>query len=410
MAEEFYVKEFPNGLTLLGQRMDNVSSASMTMLVPCGASHDPSGLQGSAAVAAEWFLRGAGDRNSRQINDALDALGCQHHESVQGVHTHFSASQLSRNLNDILDIYADILLRPRLEDETFEPCRDLTLQDLASLEDQPARKCNMLLQEKFYPAPLGQCVYGTEQSLQALSPRAVRSHVQNHFCPKGSIFSVAGDINWPQLCKAVEKHFGQWSHPTPEETAPQTPVNGVTHIQKDSAPAHIALAHKSMPISHEQYYPARMAVAVLSGGMSSRLFTEVREKRGLVYHVSTRHHSLKDHAGMFTYAGTVPEKAQETFDVTVGELRRLVEGIEKDELDRSKTQLKSSLVMQGESTGARANAMVGDWYHLGRLQSLEEMSRKIDDIQTDQVLDYLRTFPADDFTILVIGPENIKTN
>ena len=170
MAEEFYVKELPNGLTLLGQRMEGVASASMGMLLPGGAARDPEGLEGAAAVSAEWLLRGAGERDTRQLHDALDALGCQHDESASGEHVLLSASQLGRNLAAVLDLYADIVRRPRLEDRTFDPCRALVAQDLASLEDEPARKCNLLLREKFYPHPLGRCVYGTAETLAALTP------------------------------------------------------------------------------------------------------------------------------------------------------------------------------------------------------------------------------------------------
>jgi predicted Zn-dependent peptidase len=143
--------------------------------------------------------------------------------------------------------------------------------------------------------------------------------------------------------------------------------------------------------------------------MSSRLFTEVREKRGLVYHVSTRYHSLKDHAAFFTYAGTTPEKAQETFDVTIGELRRLAEGIAPQEMEIARTQLKSALIMHGESTTSRANALVSDWYHLERLRTLKELSEAIDKVTVDDVLEYLSEYPAADFTLLVIGPEPVET-
>ena len=410
MSEQLFVKELPNGLTVLGQRMETVSSAAMCFVVPAGTAHDPPGCDGAAAVAGEWHVRGAGDRDTRQLNDALDALGCQHSESVQSHHQQFSAALLGRSLPDLLTIYADIILRPRLEDATFEPCRALTLQDLASLEDEPARKCNVLLQEKFYPDPLGRCTYGTAESLNALTPDALRGHVRGRFTPKGSIVSVAGDVDWNAFCDTIEKLFGDWTTPPAAGPNEKPPSGGVTHIPKDSAQAHIALAHAAVPIHHEQYYAARMAETVLSAGMSSRLFTEVREKRGLVYHVSCRYHSLKEHAGMFTYAGTVPEKAQETFDVTVGEIRRLAEGVTDDELTRAKTQLKSALVMQGESTSARASALAGDWYHLRRLRSLQELSDAIDAVTANDVVEYLRDHPAGDFTVLVVGPEPVDTS
>ncbi len=410
MSEQFFIEELPNGLTLLAQHMEGVSSAAMTIAVPAGSAYDGDESRGAAAVSTEWYLRGAADLDTRQLNDALDALGCQHNEAVGSEHIQFSSAQLGRNLPKVLEIYADIVRRPRLEDQTFEPCRDLTLQDLATLEDEPAKKCNILLAEKFYPDPLGRCAYGTAESLKAMSAELLRKHAQNYFTPKGAIISMTGNIDWDEVRRLVSENFGDWSSDAPQRPATTSSPDGITHIQKDSAQAHIALAHRSVPISHEQYYAARMAETVLSGGMGSRLFREVREKRGLVYHVSCRYQSLKDHAGMFTYAGTVPEKAQETFDVTVGEIRRLGEGVTDEELARAKVQLKSRLVMQGESTAARAGAITSDWHHLKRLRSLKELSDAIDAVTTTDVLNYLNDYPAADFTILVIGPEPVDTS
>jgi len=409
VPELFHVKELPNGMTLVGQPMENVSSAAMTFQVCAGSSRDADGLGGTAAVAAEWVLRGAGDRDTRQLHDALDALGCQHHESVRSEHIVFSTAQLGRNLHDVLAIYADILRRPRLADEPFAQCVALAMQDLAALEDEPARKCNTLLREKFYPFPLGRCQLGSAESLQALTAKAVREHVAGAFSPAGAILSVAGNVDWDAFCRDAQALFGDWSTPPSPRPSPTAPAGGVTHIPKDSAQCHIALAHAAWPLRDDTHLSARMARTVLSAGMGSRLFTEVREKRGLAYHVATMYHSLKDHAGMFTYAGTVPDKAQETFDVTVGELRRLAEGISDDELTRAKTQLKSSLVRQGESTGARAEALASGWYHLKRVRGLDELSREIDAVTVDDVLAYLHDHPADKFTVLVIGPEPVDT-
>jgi len=407
VPEEFFSEQLPNGLTLLGQRMEQVSSAATALVLAGGSASDEPDRLGAASIATEWCLRGAGDRDTRQLNDALDTLGCQHHESVQSEHVQFSAAQLGRNLADVLTIYADIVRRPRLEDATFGPSRDLVLQDLLAIEDEPAQKCNMMLRERFYPPPLGRCAYGTVESLEAATADGVREHVQRAFLPADAILAVAGNIDWAAFRDLAVERFGGWEGPASPSIQPETPAGGVTHIQKDSAQVHVALAHASLPASDGRYYAARVAETVLSGGMSCRLFTEVREKRGLVYHVSTRYHSLKDHAGFFTYAGTTPGKAQETLDVIVGELRRLAEGIEPAELARAKTQLKSGMVMQGESTSARSGALAADWYHLQRLRGLDEIAAEIDRITADDVLAYLDAFPARDFTLLYIGPETL---
>jgi predicted Zn-dependent peptidase len=409
VAERFSIRQLANGMTLLGQQMDQVSSAAVTLAVPNGSLYDPPAMAGAAAVASEWSLRGAGDRDTRQLNDALDSLGCQHQESVRSEHTVVSAAQLGRNLHPVMAILADLVRRPRLEDATFAPSRALIEQDLESLEDEPARKCNLLLRERFYPCPLGRCVYGTAETLAAIEPATLRRHATGLAGPQGSILSVAGEIDWPAFCDQAEAMFGDWAA-TPVAPPPLTPpAGGVQFLAKESAQTHIAMAHLAAPVGHEMYYATRMAEMVLSGGASSRLHTEVREKRGLVYHVSSSYHSLKNHAGMFTYAGMRPDLAQETFEVTIGELRRLAKGIEPDEMTRSQTQLRSSLVMQGESTSARANALASDWYHLGRLRSLEEVSHAIEAVTIPDVLDYLRAFPAENFTVLVIGPKPLDT-
>jgi len=409
LEEKFLTARLPNGMMLLGQQMKHVWSAAMTLMVPAGASYDPEGAEGAAAVACEWCFRGAGGKDTRQLNDALDSLGCQHRQFVHGEHLVFTAAQLGRNLPDVLGIYADLLRRPQLTDEAFGPCRELVAQDLASLEDQPAKKCNVVLRERFYPHPLGRCVYGRAESLQDLTPQTVRRHVAERFVPEGTILAVAGDVDWNGFLDLAGRYFGDWSGRKVPAVPIRPPAGGVTHIRKDSAQTHIALAHRSVTIDSDHYYAARAAEMVLSGGMSSRLFTEVREKLGLAYHVSSHYESLKDHAGIFTYAGTTPPKAQQTFDVTVAELRRLGERIEPSELERARTQLKSAMIMRAESTEARANSMAGDWYHLRRLRSLRELADAIDSISEQQVRAYLRDCPAKDFTILVVGPEPLET-
>ncbi len=408
-SERFFDKQLPNGLRLLGQKMQQVSSVAMTLVVPAGSAHDPAGLEGAASIICEWSLRGAGERNTRQLNDALDHLGCQHGESVRGDHIVYSSAQLSRNLDDVLELYADILRRPKLEDKTFAPCRELVEQDLDSLEDEPAHKCNLMLRERFYPRPLGASGYGTPESLMAATPEALRKQFHRRFSPAGTILAVAGDIDWPAICDRAEQLFGDWQAVATAAPAIQPPIAGIEHVAKESAQAHIGLAYPTVTISHPQYYAARLAGMVLSGGAAARLHTELREKRALVYHVSASYHSLKGHAGVFAYAGTRPELAQQTFDMTVGEIRRLADGVDDDEVTRAITQLKSALIMQGESTSARANALASDYYHLGRVRSLGELSDAIDATKASDILDHVRQHPAKNFTVLVIGPKPVDT-
>src|SRR5262249_6960448 len=150
------------------------------------------------------------------------------------------------------------------------------------------------------------------------------------------------------------------------------------------------------------------AVNVLSGGMSSRLFTEVREKRGLCYAVSASYQSFKDRASVICYAGTTNERAQETLEVTLGELQRLQERIDAEEVERVQAELKSSLIMQGESTPARAGSLASDWYYLGRVRSFDEIQAAVNALTPETIINHLWHCPPRDFTIVTLGPKPLR--
>jgi predicted Zn-dependent peptidase len=165
-----------------------------------------------------------------------------------------------------------------------------------------------------------------------------------------------------------------------------------------------------VPYSHDDYFQARGAVGVLSDGMSSRLFTEIRENRGLAYSVYAGCHSLRDRGSVLCYAGTSNERAQETLDVLLTELARLADGVQEDELRRLKAKIKSALVMQQESSSARSSSIAADWYHRGRVFTLEELGRIVDELTCDTINRYLSNHPPKDFTIVTVGAEPLEIN
>jgi len=180
------------------------------------------------------------------------------------------------------------------------------------------------------------------------------------------------------------------------------------HIPEQSSQTQIGVSFPSIPYQHDQYFQIRGAVGVLSDGMSSRLFTEVRENRGLCYTVYGMHHSLRDRGSVLCYSGTSADRAQETLDVLVAELVRLADGIQPEELDRLKARTKSALIMQQESSGARAGAIAGDWYHLGRVRTMQEIDRVIGELTCDSINHYLAANPPRDFTVVTLGPQPLE--
>jgi predicted Zn-dependent peptidase len=411
VAQEVYQHTFPNGLTLLAERMDHVRSAALNFLVPGGYVHDPDEAAGMATVLAELITRGAGDRDSRELSLALDNLGLDRDESVGAMHVRFWGATLARNLPAALEIYADILRRPHLPEDEIDPVRALALQELQSLEDEPRQKVMVELRRRHYPHPLGLDRRGTPEGLEAISPDGVRRYWQALFRPQGTILSIAGNIDWQPLRDLIEKLLGDWRG-DPEPTLTVRPaLGGRAHLHKETTQTQIAVAYPSVPFGHADYYAAQGAVQVLSGGMSARLFTEVREKRGLCYSVGASYQTFKDLAAVVCYAGTTSERAQETLDVTLSELARLREGVEEEEVERLQAGLKSSLIMQEESTSARAGALASDWYYLGRVRSLDEIQAAIDDLSPESIVSHVRRYPPGEFTIVTLGPQPLaQTN
>ena len=396
----------PNGLTLLAERMDHVRSATMFLHVPSGYSYDPAGQLGMSSLMCEMLVRGAGNRDSKQLALDLDNLGADRGEAVGPFNLVLSAGTLGRNLPAVLDIYADIVRRPHLPADELEPCQDLALQDIQGLEDSPQEKVVLELKHRYYPSPLNRDKYGTADGVKAVTPADLTAHHARQFRPGGAILSVAGNIDWPRLKEQVERLFGDWTgtaRPTDEPEADHVPTS--IHIEKDTQQTQIALAVPSAPFTDPDYYSALGAIGVLSGGMSARLFTEVREKRGLCYSVYASHDGVKDRGSLVCYAGTRSEKAQQTLDVTVAELRRLRDGVSDEEVDRVRAGLKSSQVMQQESTTARASSMARDWFYLNRVRTFGEIESAIGRLTPDGILAYLERFPIQTPTVVTLGPE-----
>jgi predicted Zn-dependent peptidase len=264
------------------------------------------------------------------------------------------------------------------------------------------------LRRRHYPDPWGRPSQGEMEALETIGIGDVRRSFDQRFRPNGCILGVAGRVDWPWLVNHVGKLLADWA---PREL-PSVPIGAARtareHLAHESNQTQIGIAYDSVPYRHPEYFQAWGAVGVLSGGMSSRLFTEVREKRGLCYSVYATYHTLRDLGSVLCYAGTSAERAQETLDVTLGELARIAEGIEERELDRLKARIKSSLIMQQESSSSRSSSIARDWYHLGRVRTLDEVGALVDGLSRQSINAYLEKHPPRDFTIVTLGPKALE--
>lgn len=406
--QSIFTDQLDNGLTVLIERMTHVQSAAFALLTPAGTIYEPAGANGTAAAALDLMTRGAGDRNSRELSNALDFLGVQGNDTVGWNFLTLAGATLADNVIEALPIYAEIVRRPTMPEDQFPAVMNSAVQSLLSIEDEPQRKMFVELRKRCYDDPWGRPTDGTLVDLENVTHASLCEFVQHNVRPNGALLGVAGNVDPEQIFQQVENCFGDWE-PLPERELQRVPCpGGVHHLFHQSAQTHIGLAFDCVPYGHPDYFLAWAAISILSGGSSSRLFTEVREKRGLCYSVYATANSLLDEGKAFAYAGTTTERAQETLDVMLSEILRLQDGIEQDELKRCQARAKSSLIMSQESTGSRSSSLARDWFHLQRVRTLDEIHELVEAITVEQVLDYLHRHPFENFVVLTIGAEELQ--
>ncbi|HMB96110.1 MAG TPA: pitrilysin family protein, partial [Tepidisphaeraceae bacterium] len=359
-------------------------------------------------VLGELALRGAGQRDSKQLTDYLDSLGLQRSSGVGVHHTRFACAGVAANVIESIDTYADIVRRPHLPEAGFTAARDLALQALSGIDDEPRQKVFIKLREWHWPSPFGRNAMGKKEDLEKLTLDFCKSDFAARYHAKDVILAFAGHINFDEIKSAVEKSFGNWNGNATESIKLFPPPGNYHFEPQKSEQTHIGIAYPSVPENHPDFYTARMAVEVLSGGMSGRLFTEVREKRGLVYSVGANFASQKGYGSIMGYAGTSNDRAQATLDCFIHELHRLSDGVLPDELERAKIGLKASIIMSGESTSARAGAIAHDFFMRGRIRTLDEISKSIDAVSVERTNEYLKQNKPGPFTIVIVGPKELK--
>jgi predicted Zn-dependent peptidase len=286
----------------------------------------------------------------------------------------------------------------------------MVLQNLAGTEDDPAHRAMSALRQLHYPHPLGMPSEGISTDVEQIGIGDVRSFVAAHVVPRGMIIAVAGRIDWNDFVSRVDRLFGDWDTFDASKVDIGSRGARFRHVAHDSQQTHIALAWSVPPYRHDESYEASAALSVLGGGSSSRLFSEVRERRGLCYSVSAGYHTLRDCASAICYSGTSAARAQETLDVMLAEIDRLPGTIQEAELDRVKSRAKSALVMQQESSAARAAWIARQWYHLGSVRSLAEELARYDRLNVASVEGWLAENRPAGLSVVSLGKEPLEVH
>jgi predicted Zn-dependent peptidase len=377
-----------NGLQIVAQPMEGVESASLGFLISAGARTERPTEAGISHFVEALGFQGTANRSVQELTEAFENIGAHPESGTETEFTSYSTTLLGRNLAPALELLTDVVLHPGFVPEEIPKARDRILQEIAQREDEPMRKVLDLLRREYFKGhPLGNEVLGTTETITALTREDLQDYWRRQYTAGSVVLAVAGKLDFDTLVAQVEEFCADWPAGEGEPMPPvPPPQRHATVVRKDSAQQHIGMGFPAVPAGSDDFYAMALLAATLGGSMNSRLFLEVREKRSLAYGIGAYFTPLKDAGFVRIYAGTVPEKADQTVAVVLDELGKLErDGVTEDELRRAKTLLKSNVIMRSESTAVRRRTIATSWWYEGRIRTLEEIKERIDAVTTDDI-------------------------
>lgn len=398
------IDQLPNGLTVILEPLPHLESFAYELQLPGGVLLDPDRRVGLSLVTAELTSRGAGGLSSRALSEAFEEYGIRHSEGAGHDRVVYRGLLLAPYVEHALRHVSLMVRQPDFPEQELASIKSVLLQDIASLADDPARRAMVELSQRYYPAPFGRPTHGSEEGIGESTLDDCRALWERSYHPGRAVLSIAGKFDEALVRKIIEAQFGSWEGAgVALPKFGELPAPRAHHIEVESHQLQIVLAFPSAPFGHPRYYAAKMAAGLLSGGMFGRLFIEIREKRGLCYSVFARHSATAEYGTFLAYAGTTPERAKETLEVLLEELRGLAGSIQEEELERARANLLAGLIMGEESTAARAASNGGDWWVSGRVRSLDEIHAAISAVTAADIDALWQEFPPQACTLLTLG-------
>jgi len=369
----------PNGFRIVSEFMPGLQSAAIGVWVLAGARHEAADQNGIAHFLEHMAFKGTRTRNALQIAEAIEDVGGYINAYTSREVTAYYARVLADDVPLALDVVADILRNPVFDDREIEVERGVILQEIGQTLDTPDDIIFDWLQEKAYPDhPLGRTILGAEERVRAFSRNDLLRFVDQRYRPGQMILSASGAVDHDALVRMAEGLFGDMA--TSETLAPPAArfSGGESRTVKPLEQAHFALAFESPDYTDPDIHAAQIYATALGGSMSSRLFQEVRERRGLCYTIYAQAGAYSDTGMMTIYAGTSADEMPGLARITVDEMKRAADDLSEAELERARAQMKAGLLMGLESPSNRAERqarMIQIW---GRVPALDEVVERID--------------------------------
>ena len=399
------VSTLANGLRVATDRVDTVDTVSLGIWVDVGTRHEPASINGAAHFLEHMAFKGTARRSARAIAEEIEAVGGHLNAYTSRESTAYYAKVLKEDVPLALDILADILQNSTFDPEELERERSVILQEIGQASDTPDDIIFDHFQECAYPnQAMGRPVLGRPEIIRELGRDAVMAYLRDHYGARRMVLAAAGNLEHERLVDLADTLLSDLPAERSVSTEPARYTGGDYREDRDLEQLHLVVGFPGVVIGDPDYYAASVLSTAFGGGMSSRLFQEIRETRGLVYAIHSFVHGYRD-GGLFgIYAGTGEDEAAELVPALCGEAMKLRDGLTAIELNRAKTQMKAGLLMSLESTSARCEQLAQHLLIYGTPFDPAEVVRRIEAVDEAAIARVVALWSSAPPTLAALGP------
>lgn len=410
-ARDIHRHALPNGLVVITETMEHVRSVSVGIWVRNGSRREVPAENGLAHFLEHMVFKGTERRSAEHIAREMDSVGGMLDAFTSKEQICFNAKVLDEHLPIAFDVLADLVLRPKLDSADVKKERQVVLEEIKMDLDNPEYLLHDLFTRGFWPDhSLGRPILGTPETVRKFDGAGLRSRFKKWFAPDHIVVTAAGHITHEQVLRLVEKEFGNLKaeNAREEDPVPTTAAPILLETKRDLEQVHLCVGVPSLPIAHERRFGIAVLNNLLGGGMSSRLFQNIREKHGLAYAVFSELTPYSDTGMLSVYAGTAKETIGQVLDMTIAEFRAMKESpVSGEELLRAKNHLKGSLMLSLESTSSRMSNLARQELYFHRFSTLDEILASIEAVTGEEVQALAREFfQPQRIAATVLGPIN----
>ncbi len=410
-----YRKEvLPNGIRIVSEEIPYVRSVAIGIWVGIGSRDENDKVHGASHFIEHLLFKGTKNRSAKEIAESLESVGGQLNAFTTKEYTCYYAKVLDEHLDLAIDVLTDMFFNSLFEPKEVEKEKNVVLEEIKMYEDSPDELVHDLFSSTIWEGhPLGRSILGTCDSITQMDRQDIINYYESKYTPHNIVVAVAGKIKHEQVVARLTPIFTKMSkEPHQRPYQEPEPHRAIKNQAKETEQVQICVGTPGLPQEHELIYPLHVLNNVLGGGLSSRLFQEIREERGLAYSIYSYHSAYRD-AGLFTiYAGTRPDNYEKVLEQVLLEIKKILqEGISAEELNRTKEQIKGNMYLGLESVSSRMSRLGKSELSYGRLITPDEVIEKITAATREEVLELARfLFQKEKFSLTTIGPEKANLN